>query len=55
MKLSKYAKQLGVSYLTAYSYWKNGKLQGYQTHTGTIIITENKIPTDCKIAVIRNY
>lgn len=42
MKLSDYANKLGVSYLTAYLYWKKGYLKGRQLPTGTIIIEEEK-------------
>lgn len=50
MKLSIYAKKLGVSYRTAWNWWKDGKLDGYKTSTGTIIIKdENKLPN--KIAI----
>lgn len=41
MKLSDYAKQAGVSYRTAWRWWKAGKLAGYQTASGTIIIQES--------------
>jgi hypothetical protein len=40
MKLSEYAKKLGISYRTAWRYYKEGKLNAYQTHTGTIIVRE---------------
>jgi putative resolvase len=40
MKLSQYAKQLGVSYRTAFRWWKAGKLDAYQLDTGTIIVRE---------------
>lgn len=40
MKLSQYAKQQGISYRTAFRWWKAGKIQGYQAPTGTIIVTE---------------
>ena len=42
MKLSDYAKQLGVSYRTAWRWYKSGKISGYQMATGTIIVTENE-------------
>ena len=42
MKLSQYAKKLGISYRTAWNWFKAGKIKGYQTHTGTIIITEEE-------------
>jgi predicted site-specific integrase-resolvase len=41
MKLSEYAKKLGVHYVTALRYWKAGKVKGFKTHTGTIIVTED--------------
>lgn len=40
MKLSDYAKQTGVAYITAYRWFKSGQIKGYQTETGTIIVTE---------------
>jgi predicted site-specific integrase-resolvase len=40
MKLSVYAHTLGVSYRTAWRWFKAGKVPGFQADTGTIIITE---------------
>jgi len=40
MRLREYAKKMGVTYKTAWLWWKAGKLPGYQMDTGTIIITE---------------
>lgn len=40
MKLSDYARKVGVHYRTAYRWFKSGKIHGYQIDTGTIIITE---------------
>ncbi len=40
MKLSEYARKVGVSYRTAWRWYKSGQLKGYQVETGTIIITE---------------
>jgi len=40
MKLSAYAKQVGVTYKTAYQWWKAGQLDAYQRPTGTIIVRE---------------
>lgn len=40
MKLSDYAKEVGVSYRTAWRWYKEGKIQGHQMPTGTVIITE---------------
>ena len=40
MKLSTYAKQLGISYRTAFRWYQAGKLDAYQTDSGTIIVRE---------------
>lgn len=40
MRLKDYAKQQGVSYLTAYRWWKAGNLQGHQMPSGTILIDD---------------
>jgi len=40
MKLSEYAKQVGVTYKTAYHWWQAGHLDAYQLPTGTIIVRE---------------
>lgn len=40
MKLSTYAKQLGISYRTAFRWFQAGKLDAYQTETGTIIVRD---------------
>jgi putative resolvase len=50
VKLSLYAKQLGVTYRTAWNWYRAGKLSGYQTPTGTIIVTESKTgPTETQL------
>lgn len=47
MKLSEYAKKAGVSYRTAWRWWKQGDLTGYQLPSGTIIITDrNNLESD---------
>lgn len=51
MKLSAYAKKLGISYKTAWNYFKAGKLDAYQTHTGTVIVRDEIILSDMKVAV----
>jgi predicted site-specific integrase-resolvase len=43
MKLSEYARQVGVTYKTAYQWWKAGQLDAYQLPTGTIIVREPKM------------
>jgi putative resolvase len=46
MRLSPYAKQMGVSYRTAFRWWKAGKLDAYQLDTGTIIVRDKvSLPT----------
>jgi predicted site-specific integrase-resolvase len=40
VKLTQYARKLGISYRTAYRWWKAGKLDAYQLDTGTIIVRE---------------
>src|SRR5258708_8346904 len=46
MKLKDYARQQGVSYRTAWRWWKAGKLPGRQMDTGTILVeTEPTTPS----------
>lgn len=45
MKLSAYARSLGVSYRTAWRWFKAGKVAGFQADTGTIIVTEPIVET----------
>ena len=40
MKLSTYAKQLGVSYITVWRQWQRGELDAYQLPSGTVIVSE---------------
>ena len=41
MKLSEYARRLGVSYRTVWRYWENKEIPGaYQLPSGTIIVPE---------------
>ena len=40
MKLSQYAKQHGISYKTAWRWYKAGQLDAYQTSTGTVIVRD---------------
>src|SRR5712691_576451 len=40
MKLSTYARQIGVTYKTAFRWWKAGKLDAYQLDTGTVIVRD---------------
>ncbi len=50
MKLSAYAKKLGISYRTAHRLWKAGQLDAYQLPTGTVIVQEHTNPLP-KVAV----
>ncbi|MEC4985775.1 MAG: IS607 family transposase [Oscillatoria sp. PMC 1068.18] len=52
MKLSDYAKKAGISYRTAWRWWKQGILTGYQSPTGTIIILEEENSKSDLIACI---
>jgi len=38
MKLSSYAKRIGISYNSAWRMWKRGQIPGYQLPIGTVII-----------------
>ncbi len=40
MRLRQYANKMGVSYKTAFRWWKAGKLDAYQLDTGTVIVRE---------------
>ena len=40
MKLSQYAEKYGISYRTAFRWWQNGQIKGFQKPSGTIIVTE---------------
>jgi predicted site-specific integrase-resolvase len=40
MKLSDYARRMGVSYKTAWRWWRAGRLDAYQAATGTISVRE---------------
>ncbi len=42
MKLSEYAKQMGVRYETAWRWYRDGKIQGRRIGPRTIIITEDQ-------------
>ncbi len=44
MKLSEYAKQVGVTYKTAWKWWKAGHLDAYQLPTGMAIVREARPP-----------
>jgi len=42
MKLSEYAKKYGITYRTAFRWWQNGQIRGFQKPSGTIIVTEGE-------------
>jgi putative resolvase len=44
MKLSQYAKQTGISYKTAWRWYKAGTLDAYKTDTGTVIVRDVRDP-----------
>jgi predicted site-specific integrase-resolvase len=46
MKLSQYAKRAGVTYKTAWRWWKAGQLDAYQTSTGTVIVRDAAAPVE---------
>lgn len=49
MKLSQWAKLKGISYLTAYRWFKAGKIpQAVQHHSGTIMILNEDVKLDRK-------
>ena len=50
MKLSDYARKVGVTYKTAYRWYQAGRIDGYQIDTGTMII-EDQRPVEEKVAV----
>jgi len=53
MKLSHYAKKVGVTYKTAYRWYRAGMLDAYQTATGIIIVRDNtdKKPVASRVAL----
>jgi predicted site-specific integrase-resolvase len=52
MKLSDYAKAQGISYRTAWSWWKKGIIKGRQLPTGTILIETDAFSDSCAVACI---
>ncbi|MDE5084911.1 MAG: IS607 family transposase [Trichodesmium sp. St18_bin1] len=55
MKLSDYAKSLGVCYKTAWNMWKRGELDAYQLPSGTIIVKNNIHSSQCKFVKVAIY
>ena len=48
MKLSQYAKTVGVTYRTAFRWWQNGHIKGFQLPSGTIVVTEGQDQSETK-------
>jgi putative resolvase len=46
MKLSQYAKKVGVTYRTAFRWWQNGQLKGYHLPSRTIEVAEGEESKD---------
>lgn len=42
MKPSEYARKYGITYRTAFRWWQNGQIKGFQKPSGTIIVTEGE-------------
>src|SRR5260221_5824051 len=56
MKLKDYARQQGISYRTAWRWWKAGKFPGHQMDTGTILIApETRSPGEKKALRVVTY
>lgn len=51
MKLSNYARKVGVTYKTAYRWYKAGNLRGYQMDTGTIIVEDDEALQAERVAI----
>jgi putative resolvase len=53
MKLSQYAKRAGISYKTAWRWYKAGQLDAYQTPTGMVVVRDPQMerPTTGRIAL----
>ena len=51
MKLSAYARKVGVSYKTALKWYHAGQIKGQQMDTGTILIDEDQ-PIKAEVTVV---
>ena len=55
MKLSTYAKKIGIPYRTAHSWWASGYLNGKQYPSGTILIDdENPEKSEEEIRMVKS-
>jgi putative resolvase len=52
MKLSEYAKKYGITYRTAFRWWQQGQIKGFQKPSGTIIVTEGEQETPLATKVV---
>jgi len=53
MKLSQYAKKIGITWRTAYSHFKDGSIQGaYQLSSGTIIVPDDIVADTPEYVVV---
>jgi putative resolvase len=55
MKLSQYAKKVGVTYRTAFRWWQTGQIKGYQLPSGTIVVTEGEERQESRTEQIAIY
>ena len=55
MKLSAYAKQLGIHYDTAWRMWQRGEIVGYQLPSGTIIVETPAPATPARVQKVAVY
>lgn len=55
MKLSDYAKSLGVCYKTAWNMWKRGELDAYQLPSGTIVVKNHTNSEPSKLVKVAIY
>ncbi len=55
MKLSSYAKKIGMSYNAVWRMWKRGQVPGYQLPTGTVIIDPPELRSTPPPATVAVY
>lgn len=53
MKLSQYAKKIGITWRTAYTHFKDGSIQGaYQLPSGTIIVPDDVVNNSAEHIIV---